>query len=56
MYEEMLRELENEALQLERWARESRQDGWSTHQVEPMLKRAQELWAIIGRARRMGGY
>jgi hypothetical protein len=30
-------------LQLEKWANESRTGGWSTHQVEPMRKLADEI-------------
>lgn len=29
--------------QLDDWARESRSGGWSTHQVEPMTRKADEL-------------
>ena len=32
-----------EANQLDAWADESRTGGWSTHQVEPMRKRADTL-------------
>lgn len=35
--------LRDEAARLEAWARESLQGGWSTHQVGPMRKRADEL-------------
>ena len=29
--------------QLDEWARESRTGGWSTHQVDPMTRKADEL-------------
>jgi hypothetical protein len=35
------------AAQLDRWADESVRGGWSTHQVEPMRKKADELRRII---------
>ena len=38
--------LRDEANQLEKWAHESRSGGWSTHQVDPMNKRAVALRAI----------
>ena len=41
-----LRQLAN---QLEEWASESLRGGWSTHQVEPMRKKAQEIYAILGK-------
>lgn len=34
------------ATQLDRWAVESRDGGWSTRQVEPMRKKADELRRI----------
>lgn len=37
------------AQQLEQWARESRAGGWSTHQVEPMRQKADEIYAFLGR-------
>lgn len=49
MNELLIHELEKEAAQLELWAEESRHGGWSTHQVEPMKRRAQEIWVILGR-------
>lgn len=36
----LLRRIES---QLEAWANESRTGGWSTHQVEPMRKLADEI-------------
>lgn len=41
--------LRDMAEQLEKWASESLRGGWSTHQVEPMRKKAVELYAIIGK-------
>lgn len=35
--------LEAEAALLDAWARESREGGWSTHQVDPMRLRARDL-------------
>ena len=32
---------------LRRWARESREGGWSTHQVQPMLDRANALALVL---------
>lgn len=29
--------------QLDEWARESRSGGWSTHQVDPMIRKADDL-------------
>jgi hypothetical protein len=31
------------AWQLDEWAKQSREGGWSTHQVDPMLKTADSL-------------
>ena len=39
------------ARQLETWARESRK-GWSTHQVDPMLRHADRIWRHLGRCSR----
>ena len=41
--ERMRDKLNEEAAQLDKWADESRRGGWSTHQVDPMRKRADEL-------------
>jgi hypothetical protein len=35
------------ATQLRRWADESQQGGWSTHQVKPMRALAQEIEAYL---------
>lgn len=35
-----------QANQLDKWATESREGGWSTHQVDPMKKKADELRRI----------
>ena len=51
--DEAIAEISREVSQLERWADESRRGGWSTHQVEPMLKRAQHLRET---AARLSGY
>lgn len=37
------------AEQLERWAKESRSGGWSTHQIEPMNNKAKDIWVFIGK-------
>jgi len=34
------------ANQLDKWAVESREGGWSTHQVDPMIAKANELRRI----------
>lgn len=36
-------EKERDANQLDDWAAESKRGGWSTHQVEPMRKKADQL-------------
>lgn len=41
--------LRDAAETMERWARQSRQGGWSTHQVEPNRLKAQKLFALLGR-------
>lgn len=38
--QDLLRLLDEEVTQLEQWANESISGSWSTHQVEPMRKRA----------------
>jgi len=42
--------LEGVIRQLDRWARESRAGGWSTHQVEPQRKLADDLRRFIDTA------
>ena len=42
----MLREL---AIQLEKWADESRIGGWSTRQVGPMIEKAREIYVFLGK-------
>jgi hypothetical protein len=37
------------ARQLRRWAVESREGGWSTHQVGPMRRKADEIDEILER-------
>lgn len=37
------------AEQLEQWANETTNGGWSTHQVDPMKKKAAEIYALLGR-------
>ncbi len=49
MNEETKEFLRPTAIQLERWAKESLSGGWSTHQVKPMQKKADEIWAFIGK-------
>jgi hypothetical protein len=46
VYSKALAEMAN---QLEEWAYASRRGGWSTHQVDPMLKKAREIWQLLGR-------
>jgi len=36
-------EKERDANQLDDWTKESQRGGWSTHQVEPMRKKADQL-------------
>lgn len=43
--------LRDEATLLRAWARESREGGWSTHQVAPMNKRADEIQAHLSEPR-----
>jgi hypothetical protein len=40
--------LEAEASQLDTWADESERGGWSTHQVQPMRRRADEIRRSLG--------
>lgn len=44
--ERMAELLAGDVCQLERWAFESQTGGWSTHQVEPMKKRAKRASVI----------
>lgn len=39
--------LESIANQLDKWAYESRKGGWSTHQVEPQIKLANEIRRLV---------
>lgn len=43
--------LNAEAALLDKWAADSVAGGWSTHQVEPMRRRADELRRITGQVR-----
>lgn len=43
--------LRNESALLRAWARESREGGWSTHQVDPMKRRADEIDAHLSEPR-----
>ena len=36
--------------QLEKWADEAKTGGWSTHQVKPMKRLAEKIFAHLGRA------
>jgi hypothetical protein len=48
MNEEILiKAIRDEISLLEKWAQESKVGGWSTHQVEPQLKRANELKILL---------
>lgn len=40
------------ASQLDKWVTESRTGGWSTHQVDPMTKRASDLRLAVAEAER----
>jgi hypothetical protein len=47
---ERLREaIRQEAIQLRAWAAQSRSYGWSTHQVEPMRRRADLLDEVLAK-------
>jgi hypothetical protein len=41
--------IKSEVALLRAWARESREGGWSTHQVDPMNRRADDLSAVLSR-------
>jgi hypothetical protein len=41
--------LKAEVALLRAWARESREGGWSTHQVDPMNRRADDLGAVLAK-------
>jgi hypothetical protein len=43
--------LQEEATQLDRWAVEAREGGWSTQQVDPMRRRASDIRAELIRCR-----
>jgi hypothetical protein len=45
--EELEQALRSEIALLRAWARESREGGWSTHQVQPMLDRANDLALLL---------
>lgn len=47
--ETMRVELARCALQLRTWANESRNGGWSTHQVDPMRRKADEIDEVLSR-------
>jgi hypothetical protein len=51
---DVIRLLEEEIQQLENWANESLSGGWSTHQVQPMRKRAQFLRGKVTELKRYG--
>ena len=46
LYAAKLREL---ASQLEGWAIEARAYGWSTQHADPMMRKASEIYALLGR-------
>lgn len=48
---ELVEALQSEITLLQAWARESREGGWSTHQVDPMNNRAKFLSSIIARVK-----
>lgn len=50
--EELIAAIEAEADLLDAWARESRGGGWSTHLIDPMRKRADQLRRIAADAKR----
>lgn len=47
------KEKDRDADQLDQWARESRSGGWSTHQVEPMTRKADVLRREASELRRV---
>jgi hypothetical protein len=49
--EKALKVIRDTADQLDRWANESRSGGWSTHQVDPMRRKADELRRFAALAR-----
>lgn len=51
-YEDLIAALRQEVIQLRQWAVESRSGGWSTHQVAPMRRRADDLDDLIVAAER----
>lgn len=44
---EAIRLLEKEVAQLEKWATENEEDGWSTWQNRPMRKRAKKIQRMV---------
>lgn len=46
VYRNMLKGI---ATQLQKWASESKNYGWSAHQVRPQEKLAAEIWAFLGK-------
>ena len=46
-YPKLVEALKTEAATLRAWAAQSRSGGWSTHQVEPQLKRAHEIELML---------
>ena len=47
--DELVKALRKEAALLRHWAVQSRSGGWSTHQVEPMRQRANELDDLLAK-------
>ena len=43
----LLEAISDEIEQLEMWAKESKTGGWSTHQVDPMRRRADQLRQVL---------
>lgn len=47
-YEQLREALRQEAIQLRLWAVESKNGGWSTHQVDSMRHRAEQIDELLG--------
>lgn len=49
--DELVAALRKDAALLRHWAVQSRTGGWSTHQVEPMRRRANEIDEVLAKYR-----
>ena len=43
----LVKQIRDEIVQLRSWALQSRSGGWSTHQVDPMRRRAEDLEGLL---------